>query len=68
MTVSLIAEGIKKLRARHAEGGRGTEGVQLWRGMRNLAITDGFMQAFRTSPELQTRPEISYSQRPYGVL
>ena len=51
-TVAFIADGIKKLRAKHAEGGSATQVVQLYRGMRNLAISDAFMAERRGGTEL----------------
>lgn len=50
--MAFIADGIKKLRAKHAEGGSATQVVQLYRGMRNLAISDAFMAERRGGTEL----------------
>lgn len=42
-TTWFIAEAIRRLRAVHADSGAATATEDLWRGMRNLTITDEFM-------------------------
>jgi hypothetical protein len=42
VTVMLITEGIKKLRAIDAHNEKATQGMVLWRGMKNVRPTDSF--------------------------
>lgn len=51
-TVALIADGIKKLRAKRAEGSGATSTLSLWRGMRNLHVGDEFLAERRGGTEL----------------
>jgi hypothetical protein len=44
VTVTLIAKGIKKLRTIEANEAAATEGVVLWRGMKNVTTTAKFAQ------------------------
>ena len=52
VTVAFIADGIKKLRAKRAEGAGATSTLTLWRGMRNLKIADDFLTERRGGTEL----------------
>lgn len=51
-TVAFIADGIKKLRAKRAEGRGATQALSLWRGMRNLHVKDDFLAERRGGTEL----------------
>jgi hypothetical protein len=44
VTATLIARGIKKLRAIDASGAAATKGMVLWRGMKNVRPTDHFAE------------------------
>lgn len=51
-TVAFIADAIKRLRAKRAEGRGATRTLSLWRGMRNLHVKDDFLAERRGGTEL----------------
>ena len=52
LMITYISEGIKKLRAVYAAKGGGIAKTVLWRGMKNLRVSDSFMQMRRGGTEL----------------
>jgi hypothetical protein len=44
VTMMLIVSGIKKLRAIHSQSEEATQGMVLWRGLKNVRPTDHFAQ------------------------
>ena len=58
LTVMFIAEGIKKLRAVHVVGEteNATMSTSLWRGMKNMQVSDDFMRNNRGGTGVQGFP------------
>ena len=52
LTVAYISEGMKKLHAVHAARGDAAAQTVLWRGMKNLRVSDEFMRGRQGGTEL----------------
>jgi len=69
LMITYISEGIKKLRAVYAAKGGGVTKTVLWRGMKNLRVSDAFMEMRRGGTELapmSTTSDLSIAAH-YGV-
>jgi len=71
VTVAFINEGIKRLRAIHADTRAGQQSMDLWRGMRDLKVSEDFLQhggteyaPMSTTSDLRVAVQYSSSQTP----